>query len=175
VSRRLVLYVGTVVAVAIVLLALFPLDWKTPLLVHFLGWVLITVVAESLWLPTITGEGTDSMASAANFATVVLWGVAPSIWIVALSTALSDLVIRRRPAIRVLFNSAAMVIVMAAAGTVFALLGGPKGPRAELDAGRPEIARMIGLRSRCSGLAWSIARSTSCWCRWPRAGARSGR
>jgi signal transduction histidine kinase len=146
VSRRLVLYVGSVVAVALVLLALFPLDWKTPLLVHFLGWVLITVVAESLWLPTITGEGTDSMASAANFATVVLWGVAPSIWIVALSTAISDLVIRRRPAIRVLFNSAAIVVVMAAAGTTFALLGGPKDGVAPLmDAGKPEVARMIGL------------------------------
>jgi signal transduction histidine kinase len=153
VSRRLVLYVGSVVAVAIVLLALFPLDWKTPLLVHFLGWVLITVVAESLWLPTITGEGTDSMASAANFATVVLWGVAPSLWIVALSTALSDLVIRRRPAIRVLFNSAAMVIVMAAAGTAFTLLGGPQNGLAPmLDVGKPEIARMIGLLVPLLGL-----------------------
>jgi len=153
VSRRLVLYVGTVVAIAIVLLALFPLDWKTPLLIHFLGWVLITIVAESLWLPTITGEGTDSMASAANFATVVLWGVAPSIWIVALSTALSDLLIRRRPAIRVLFNSAAMVIVMAASGTVFTLLGGPAaGISTMFDAGRPEIARMIGLLVPLLGL-----------------------
>ena len=152
-SRRLVLYVGSVVAVAIVLLALFPLDWKTPLLIHFLGWVLITVVAESLWLPTITGEGTDSMASAANFATVVLWGVAPSLWIVALSTALSDLVIRRRPAIRVLFNSAAMVIVMAAAGTAFTLLGGPQtGLAPMLDVGKPEVARMIGLLVPLLGL-----------------------
>lgn len=125
-SRRLVLYVGSVVAVAIVLLALFPLAWQSPLILHYLGWVLITVVAESLWLPTITGEGTDSMASAANFATVVLWGVSPAIWIVALSTAISDLFLRRRPGIRVLFNAAAMVVVMAAAGTVFALLGGPR-------------------------------------------------
>ena len=152
-SRRLVLYVGTVVAIAIVLLALYPLDWKTPLLIHFLGWVLITIVAESLWLPTITGESTDSMASAANFATVVLWGVAPAIWIVALSTALSDLLIRRRPAIRVLFNSAAMVLVMAASGTVFALLGGPPGGVASMfDAGRPEVARMIGLLVPLLGL-----------------------
>src|SRR5580765_6524375 len=114
------------------------------MLLHFLGWVLITIVAESLWLPTITGEGTDSMASAANFATVVLWGVAPSLWIVALSTAISDLVIRRRPAIRVLFNAAAMVIVMAAAGTAFTLLGGPKtGLAPLLDMGKPEVARMI--------------------------------
>jgi signal transduction histidine kinase len=154
VSRRLVLYVGSVVAVAIVLLALFPLDWRSPLLLHFLGWVLITVVAESLWLPTITGEGTDSMASAANFATVVLWGVAPSIWIVALSTALSDLVIRRRPGIRVLFNAAAMVIVMAAAGWAFALLGGPhEGIWPMLGkAGRFEVAQTIGLLIPLLGL-----------------------
>ncbi len=124
-SCRLVLYVGSVVAAAIVLLALFPLDWRSPLFVQYLGWVAITIVAESLWLPTITGESTDSMASAANFATVVLWGVAPAIWIVAVSTAISDLAIRRRPPIRALFNSAAMVLVMAAAGITFQWLGGP--------------------------------------------------
>lgn len=152
-SRRLVLYVGSVVAVAIVLLALFPLEWRSPLLLHYLGWVLITIMAESLWLPTITGEGTDSMASSANFATVVLWGVSPAIWVVALSTALSDLLIRRRPAIRVLFNSAAMVIVMAAAGTTFALLGGPRGGIfAAFDAGRPEVQQMIGLLVPLLGL-----------------------
>jgi len=154
VSRRLVLYVGSVVAVAIVLLALFPLEWRSPLLLQFLGWVLITVVAESLWLPTITGEGTDSMASAANFATVVLWGVAPSIWIVALSTALSDLVIRRRPGIRVLFNAAAMVIVMTAAGWVFALLGGPREGISPMlgKAARFEVAQTIGLLIPLLGL-----------------------
>jgi signal transduction histidine kinase len=125
VSRRLVLYVGSVAALAIVLLALHPLDWTRTLLVHWLAWVAITVVAESLWLPTITGEGTDSMASAANFATVILWGVAPAIWIVAVSTAIADLVIRRRPPIRALFNTAAMTVVMAASGWTFVLLGGP--------------------------------------------------
>ena len=125
-SRRLVLYVGSVVASAIVLLALHPLDWTHALLVHWLSWVAITVVAESLWLPTITGEGTDSMASAANFATVVLWGITPAIWIVAISTAIADLALRRRPPIRALFNTAAMVVVMAAAGWTFALLGGPR-------------------------------------------------
>ena len=124
-SRRLVLYVGSVAALAIVLLALHPLDWTRTLLVHWLAWVAITVVAESLWLPTITGEGTDSMASAANFATVILWGIAPAIWIVAVSTAIADLVIRRRPPIRALFNTAAMTVVMAASGWTFVLLGGP--------------------------------------------------
>ena len=153
-SRRLVLYVGSNVAVAIVLLALFPLDWRSAMLLHFLGWVAINVVAESLWLPTITGEGTDSMASAANFATVVLWGVTPAIWIVAVSTAISDLLIRRRPAIRVLFNTAAMVIVMTLAGLAFQALGGPPhGVWTMLEkAGRLEIAQMIGLLIPLLGL-----------------------
>jgi signal transduction histidine kinase len=126
VSRRLVVYVGAVTASAIVLLALFPLDLESALLAHFLIWVAVNFVAESLWLPTVTGESTDSMASAANVATVVLWGLAPAMWIVAISTALADIIIRRRPAIRVLFNTSAMVIVMAAAGGVFHLLGGPQ-------------------------------------------------
>jgi signal transduction histidine kinase len=147
VSRRLVLFVGSVAAAAIVLLALHPLDWTHALLVHWLAWVAITVVAESLWLPTITGEGTDSMASSANFATVVLWGVTPAIWIVALSTALADLGLRRRPPIRVLFNTAAMAIVMAAAGWTFVLLGGPvDGIWGTIQrAPRLEVLEMFGL------------------------------
>jgi len=155
VSRRLVLYVGSVVASAIVLLALHPLDGSHALLVHWLAWVAITVVAESLWLPTITGEGTDSMASAANFATVVLWGVSPAIWIVALSTAIADLALRRRPPIRTLFNTAAMVLVMAAAGWTFALLGGPPDgiwPLVAEAQGRLEVAWMVGLLIPLLGL-----------------------
>jgi signal transduction histidine kinase len=134
VSRRLVFYVGSVVAIAIFLLALHPVDWRDPFLMHFLGWVAICFLAETLWLPTASGEGTDSMASAANFATVVLWGVSPAIWIVAISTMFSDLFVRRRPGIRVLFNTAAMVVVMAVGGWVFTLLGGPaKGLWAQLS------------------------------------------
>lgn len=153
-SRRLVLYVGSVVASAIVLLALHPFDWTSALLVHWLVWVAITVVAESLWLPTITGEGTDSMASAANFATVVLLGVTPGIWIVALSTAIADLALRRRPAIRALFNTAAMTIVMAAAGWTFVKLGGPvDGIRGSLaGAGQIEVLEMFGLLIPLLGL-----------------------
>lgn len=153
-SRRLVLYVGSVVALAIVLLALHPLDWTRALLVHWLAWVAITVVAESLWLPTITGEGTDSMASAANFATVVLWGVAPAIWIVAVSTAIADLVLRRRQPIRILFNTAAMIVVMTAAGWTFVQLGGPReGIWSQIQlAPRLEVREMSGLLIPLIGL-----------------------
>jgi signal transduction histidine kinase len=154
VSRRLVLYVGSVAAVAIVLLALHPLDASHALLVHWLAWVAITVVAESLWLPTITGEGTDSMASSANFATTVLWGITPAIWIVAVSSALADVVIRRRQPIRVLFNTAAMVVVMAAAGWTFVLLGGPaEGVWGVIErAPRLEVREMFGLLIPLIGL-----------------------
>ncbi len=153
-SRRLVLFVGSVVASAIVLLALHPLDWTSALLLQFLIWIAINVVAESLWLPTITGEGTDSMASAANFATLVLWGITPAIWIVAAATALSDIFLRRRPGIRVLFNATMMVIVMAAAGWTFHLLGGPReGIWPLIDrAGRLEVAEMVGLLIPLLGL-----------------------
>ena len=153
-SRRLVLFVGSVVATAIVLLALHPLDWTHTLLVHWLAWVAINVVAESLWLPTITGEGTDSMASSANFATVVLWGLTPAIWIVTLSTAVADLALRRRPPIRILFNTAAMVLVMTAAGWTFVLLGGPPEGiwgAIELDP-RLEVREMFGLLIPLLGL-----------------------
>jgi signal transduction histidine kinase len=63
-------------------------------------------------------------------------------------------VLRRRPAIRILFNTAAMVLVMAAAGWTFVLLGGPPdGVWTMVErAGRLEVREMFGLLIPLIGL-----------------------
>ena len=73
-SLRLRLYVALVILTAVVLLGFsIPHDlasrWP-----HYLAWVLVCVFSETLWLHTLSGEGTLSMASVANLATAILWG-----------------------------------------------------------------------------------------------------
>jgi signal transduction histidine kinase len=127
VSPRLRIYVTAVIAAAIALLAvLAPHDVATRWQ-HYLGWVVICVASESLWLPTLSGSGTVSMASSAGLAAGVLWGAGASAWIVALSTLLAELFVQRKPWVRATFNAAQGAITMVLASGAFVLLGGPVG------------------------------------------------
>jgi len=126
VSLRLRLYVALVGATAIALLAFSaPIDlegrWG-----HYLAWAAFCAVSESLWLTTLSGAGTVSMASAAGLATAVLWGQGPSMWIVSASSIVAELMVQRKPWVRAGFNASQMVITMWVATGAFALLGGPR-------------------------------------------------
>jgi signal transduction histidine kinase len=65
------------------------------------------------------------MASTADFAVLMLWGVTPALYIVPLATFLQNAVIQRREIVRTFYNSFAMVLVMSVAGLVWVALGGP--------------------------------------------------
>jgi signal transduction histidine kinase len=131
VSLRLRLYVLVVGLVAAAVLAyVFPELRESrgsfaPLL-HYGLWVLICVIAESLWLNTMSGAGTVTMASTAGLATAILWGVGPATWIVAVSTAIAELFVLKKPVVRALFNTSQAAITIFAAATVFTWLGGPE-------------------------------------------------
>jgi hypothetical protein len=63
VSRKLVAYLVAVDAVALLLLGLsLPHELRTywP---HYVGWTVISLLSELLWLKTLSGEATASMAS----------------------------------------------------------------------------------------------------------------
>jgi signal transduction histidine kinase len=122
---RLVIFVASVVLAAAVLLAVLPLPDLDRHWLDYVGWTIICLAAEMLWIETVAGEGTESMASAANFATAVLWGTASSMWIVAVSTLAAGTLVHRRPWYRTLFNAGQMVVTMLCAGAMFAVLGGP--------------------------------------------------
>ena len=73
-SLRLRLYVGLVAISAATLLALsIPAELEKHW-VHYVAWAVITVLSETMWLATLSGEGTVSMASTVNLTTVALWG-----------------------------------------------------------------------------------------------------
>ena len=124
---RLRVYLLTVGAAALILLATHvPADLPQRG-VHYLAWTAICLLSELLWLSTLSGEGTVSMASTANLATLVLWGPEASMLIVSASTLIAVLFVQRKPWVRALFNAAQSVITMALSGLVFVLLGGPSG------------------------------------------------
>jgi signal transduction histidine kinase len=127
VSARLRIYVTFVGLVAITMLVLaFPADLELHW-AHYVGWVVICVLAETMWLRVASGEGTVTMASTAGVATAMLWGFGPAMYIVAASTLIADLLILRKPWIRATFNAAQSAITIGLAVFVWSLLGAPLG------------------------------------------------
>jgi signal transduction histidine kinase len=141
-SRRLTAYVTGVLLVAGLMLVLgMPqeLDQRWP---HLVAWIAICVLSETLWLTTVSGEATVTMASTSGLAAIMLWGFGPAIWIVAASTLIADLLILRKPWIRAAFNAGQSTITVGAAFGVWVVLGGPAGGLETADLGRGEAAAM---------------------------------
>jgi signal transduction histidine kinase len=124
-TPRLLAYVSAVVLVAALLLLRFVPPEYDRQWIHYLSWTALCLLAEMLWIQTLSGEGTETMASAANFAAAMLWPVPASMWIVAVSTLAAGVLVHRRAWYRALFNASVMAITMMAAGHVFVWLGGP--------------------------------------------------
>jgi len=124
VTRGLVLYVSFVVAAgAAVLASAFP-EFRSIGPIHVAAWILVSLLAESLWLSTITGKAMESMASTVDLSLLVLLGYRPAVWIVAIAFAIANIIFSRRTWYKAIFNAGQNVIALSAAGIVFHLLGG---------------------------------------------------
>src|SRR5262252_4315649 len=122
-SRRLKAYVAATVVAAVAVLAIgwpqaFARDWG-----HYVAWVVICLVSETLWNASISGGATVSLSATVGLSSTVLWGVA-GIWISALSTFIADLFVLRKPLVRVAFNAAQIAIATAVGALIFQALGG---------------------------------------------------
>jgi len=106
--------------------ALWASGWPSPppALVALLFWMLANLLCEILWLPAPEGRGYLSMATAANFATLLILPPGAAIVTTALAGGLADAVFRRRRWYQVLFNMGMTSISVAAAAQVFTTLGG---------------------------------------------------
>jgi signal transduction histidine kinase len=124
VSLRLKLYIAIVAAAGGAVLAI---SWPALEAAGWMRvgvWILVSLLAESLWIPTLTGKAMESMASAVDLSLLVLLGFMPSVWIVAVAFTLANLVFSRRVWYKAVFNAGQNVLSLAAAGIVFELLGG---------------------------------------------------
>jgi signal transduction histidine kinase len=124
-SPRLRVYLAIVILAAIALLAFnAPRDLESRW-GHYTAWALLCIFSETMWLSTLSGAGTLSMASTANLATAILWGMGPAMWITASSSLLAEVFVQRKPWVRASFNAAQITITLWVACGVFGLLGGP--------------------------------------------------
>jgi signal transduction histidine kinase len=89
--------------------------------VPFFLWFAISLGAEMLWLETLSGDATDSMASAVNFAVIFLYGRHLSLWIIGLSVFLATALIQKRDWVHSLFGFGQMVITALLAAFAFRL------------------------------------------------------
>lgn len=123
-TRGLVLYIAAVTTAGAAVLAwslhaVEAVGWP-----QVAAWVLVSLLAESLWIPTLTGKAMESMASAVDLSLLVLLGFMPSAWIVAVAFALANVFFSRRIWYKAAFNAGQNVLSLAAAGLVFEGLGG---------------------------------------------------
>jgi hypothetical protein len=89
-----------------------------------LFWFLANLLGEVLWLPAPKGRGYLSMATAANFATLVLLQAYPAVALTAAAGFTADLVFRRRRWYQALFNGGMCCLTVASASWVFHRAGG---------------------------------------------------
>ena len=116
--------------VALVILGGLVLAWEAwspgqagaePLTLLF--WILANMLGELLWLPAPKQRGYLSMATAANFATLLVLPVSLAVTVTVLAGALVDLGFRHRRWYQVLFNAAVCCIAVFSASRVFTSVG----------------------------------------------------
>ncbi len=108
---------------ALVLASAFP-EFRAIGPLPILAWILVSLLAESLWISTITGKAMESMASTVDVSLLVLLGYRPAVWIVAIAFGIANVIFSRRSWYKTLFNAGQNVVALSAAGLAFALLGG---------------------------------------------------
>ena len=124
--RRLHAFVSLTAVAAVALLATHVPDRLAQDWGHYVAWIVVCVVSDTLWVNTNLGA-TLSLSSTAGVAALVLWGHPAGIWIGAVGTLVGELFVLRKPWIRAIFNASQITVTVWVAGWVFALLGGPRG------------------------------------------------
>ncbi|MFN8586967.1 MAG: ATP-binding protein [Candidatus Eisenbacteria bacterium] len=109
-------------------------DWG-----HYVAWLVICLVSETMWSTTLTGDSTWSLSSTAGLCVLVLWGPAVGMWVTSVSTVVADLFVVRKPGIRAWFNGGQTAITALCAGLAFELLGGRNA--LPVNAGTPVLHR----------------------------------
>ncbi|TMQ66668.1 MAG: GHKL domain-containing protein [Candidatus Eisenbacteria bacterium] len=133
-TQGLVAFIAIVGAVGGALLALsFHSFWAIGAM-YLAAWILVSLLAESLWLPTVTGKAMESMASTVDISLLILLGFKPAIWIVAIAFTLANVFFSHRVWYKAVFNAGQNVITLTAAGLAFTALGGAPLAERGLDA-----------------------------------------
>jgi signal transduction histidine kinase len=109
-NRRLLLYVAVVVTVGLFLLLKTGGSARSLTSSCFLLWLGISLGAEFLWLESLSGDCTESMASTVNFSVIFLHASAPALWIIAVSVFLATRFIQKRDWLKSFFGLGQMAV-----------------------------------------------------------------
>lgn len=134
-TRTLSAYITAVALLGAAVLWISLPEFRALGMVHAAIWILMSLLAESLWLSTITGQAMESMASTVDLGLLVLLGFKPAVWIVVIAFALANVLFSRRVWYKALFNAGQNALALAAAGITFAVLGGEPLVGAGMGAG----------------------------------------
>lgn len=88
-----------------------------------LFWVLANMLGEVLWFPAPKGRGYLSMATAANFASILILPAPVAIFVTGLAGVLVDVLFRHRRWYKVLFNAGMCSVSVFASSLVLSSLG----------------------------------------------------
>jgi signal transduction histidine kinase len=170
-ARRLEAYVSVVTVLGISAVSFFALrDLSSPAAA---GWLPPSVAITVLALFTLGSELVPirierrgdveevTTSTAFGFALVLIAGVAPAVYVLALASVLAD-VSRRKPARKVLFNMGQYAFITALAGGVFVLLGGtPGGHDVDLPAFVVAAVVFFCLNTLLTGIVVALAEGIS--------------
>ncbi len=130
-APRVYLLVGVVSALAVLLV--FLLDWQKPSLSERPFWnalavfALLSIVSDSLFFKIPIAKANASLAFIPLLATVALFGPPWPMFIGGFTALVVDALIRKKSAIRVLFNTAQYMLAVGIGGWVYRALGGSVG------------------------------------------------
>jgi signal transduction histidine kinase len=115
-----------------------------------------------LELPTAEGGDLATMAQPFAFALLLGWGVAAAVLAFGVTSLLAAAIGRgRKPLPRALFATAKGILALAAAGVVWRLLGGPRGPSlTELPAFAAAAASFLSVANLLPGATAALAAGT---------------
>jgi len=129
--RELALTAVTVAAAA----AAMARAWTAPRGAELWFWTAACFAGELLWVRLPLGRATLSMASAGNFAALLLLPGGHAMVAAAGASLLSEAIFMRKPPVRLVFNAAQTVLAVGAASLAFHALA-PAGPVAHAILGR---------------------------------------
>jgi signal transduction histidine kinase len=121
-NRRLLLFVFAVVGIGVAWTTIAGGPIRAIFSIPFFLWLMISIAAELLWLETLSGEGTDSMASTANLSVIYLFGGGVALWVVAVSVLIATRFIQKRDWFKTAFGFGQMALTAAATAGVYHLL-----------------------------------------------------
>ena len=134
-APRVYLLVAVVSAMAVALV--FLLDWQEPPISQRPFWnaiavfALLSIVSDSLFFKIPIAKANASLAFIPLLATVALFGHPWPMFIGGSTALVVDTLIRRKSAIRVLFNTAQYMLAVGIGGWVYRVLGGSFGLASE--------------------------------------------